>query len=191
MKILRIALCDGEVALYGERTYQEARKPSQFWGQWNSQLRAHHWHRTELDRDGNPYTVKWYSYAYRDGSGAWSELTTAMDVDGHHPPNTRPAIQRQDLAESLTIPPTQRGRLSVGERLRSPHGSWTVAEWWIADKAGVQGKDRMYGATSVRGDYHMYYLLTHEDGHQEEWAAPNMADADFHRILPSEQQTLT
>lgn len=87
------------------------------------------------------------------------------------------------------IPPTQRGTLNIGERLRSPHGTWAVAESWIADEPGTQGKDRKYGASSVRGDYHMYYLLTHEDGHQEEWCAPDMVD--FHRIVPDEQQTLT
>lgn len=92
-----------------------------------------------------------------------------------------------------SIRPTQLGRLNVGERLRSPHGTWMVAESWVASEYGAEGKDRDYKAVCVvRGsDSHVYYLLTREDGRQEEWSAPDMGDADFHRLLFDEQQTLT
>lgn len=89
-----------------------------------------------------------------------------------------------------TTPLTQRGRATVGERLRSPQGTWTVSESWIADRPGTEGKDRNYKApfASPAHGEHVYYLLTHEDGHQEEWSAPDMVD--FHRILGSQQQAL-
>lgn len=93
----------------------------------------------------------------------------------------------------LEIPATQLGRASIGERLKSPNGTWRVAESWVADKPGAQGKERDYKAACVlpNNSDHVYYLLTHDDGHQEEWSAPDMADAGFHRILLDEQQTLT
>lgn len=80
------------------------------------------------------------------------------------------------------IPVTQLGRSRVGERLRSPRGIWTVTESWVSSKPGAQGKERDYKAACVApasGD-HVYYVLTHEDGHREEWSAPDMVD--FHRI---------
>lgn len=181
MKTLRIDLCDGEVALYGQRTYQEARDPRQFWDQWNSHLTRHHWHRTELDRDGNPYTVKWHSNAFRNGRGAWVELTMAMEADGDHPAFIRLQAAPEEPIGRPETPLTQLGRANIGERLQSPHGTWTVASSWTASKKGDRGISREHTA----------YLLTHEDGHQEEWFAPDMADADFHRILPDEQQILT
>jgi hypothetical protein len=168
---------------------KEYPSPNAFWGDWNGLMGYGMWHRTEQAPDGSPYTVKWKSKTFRNGAGKWVVSTTSLWADGEHPADTRPPAPPQTPRPE--IPKTQAGRLSTGERLRSPHGTWTVAEWWIADKPGAQGKDRKYGATSVRGDSHMYYLLTHEDGHQEEWSAPDMADADFHRILPDEQQTLT
>ena len=190
MQTLRIHLCDGEVALYGERTYQEARDPRQFWDRWNSQLTRNHWHRTELDRDGNPYTVKWESRAFRNGRGAWMELTMAMEADGEHPACIRRAVPDAD-PERPEVPLAQQGRANIGERLRSPNGMWTVTESWIAQKAGAEGGHRDYVSRSVRTGQHVYYLLTHEDGHQEEWSAPGMGAAGFHRIQTNQQQTLT
>lgn len=74
-----------------------------------------------------------------------------------------------------------RRQLAIDERLRSPHGTWTVA------------RSRRLSEKDERGRRNEYctYLLTHDDGHQEEWRAREMADADFHLILPGEQQTLT
>ena len=191
MRTLRINLCDGKVALYGERTYQQAHDPRKFWDHWNSHSTRHYWHRTELDRDGNPYTVKWHSVAFRNGRGAWMEGTMAMEADGEHPACIRPAASLSAL-ERPKVPTTQRGRLNVGERLASPIGTWTVTESWVADKPGAQSKDRDYKAACVlpNSSSHVRYLLTHHDGHQEEWSAPDMADAGFHRVLPDEQQKL-
>jgi len=110
----------------------------------------------------------------------------AMEADGEHPAYTQAAPE--DPAGRPEIPLTQRGRANVGERLRSPGGTWTVTESWVASKPGAQGEDRDYASPYVSGGRHVYYLLTREDGHQEEWSAPDMVD--FHRILPNEQQTL-
>lgn len=79
--------------------------------------------------------------------------------------------------------PTQVGRLNIGESLRSPHGSWTVAASWIADKPGAPDKERDYRSPflSPGRDSHVHYLLTRADGSQEEWSAPDMADTGFHR----------
>jgi hypothetical protein len=189
MRILRISLTDGEVGPYGEHTDRTDCEPRQFWYQWDSHLTRRHWHRTELDREGNPYTVKWHSDAFHNGRGAWVERTMALEADGEHPAFIRPAAPQAAL-ERPDIPPTQRGRLNIGERLRSPIGTWTVTESWISDKPGAQGEDRDYQSPFVSGDSHVYYLLTREGGHQEEWGAPDMADADFHRIL-ADQQKLT
>lgn len=89
-------------------------------------------------------------------------------------------------------PVTQLGRAAVGERLRSPQGTWTVADSWIADRPGAEGKDRNYKAPFVApalGE-HVYYILTNEDGRQEEWSAPDMAVGDFHRIIDNQQTSL-
>ncbi|WP_060888084.1 hypothetical protein [Streptomyces caniscabiei] len=125
---------------------------------------------------------------------------TLCDSRGHETSISEPGLRHQEKAvatlqtpnqtERSPIPPTQRGSLTLGERLRNPCGTWTVSESWVANKAGAQGKDRKHGPASVSGDNHMYYLLAHEDGHHQEWSAPDMADAGFHRILPDEQQTL-
>ena len=165
---------------------KEYMHPADFWGDWNGLMGFRKWHRTELDPSGNPYTVKWESRAFRNGYGKPAVHTTALWVDGEHSADTRPPAPPH--VPRPVIPSSQAGRAAVGERLRSPHGTWTVIESWIASKAGAQGKDRSYGP-SVSGDSHMYYLLKHEDGHQEEWSAPDMAD--FHRIQPSQQQALT
>lgn len=164
--------------------------PHRFWCDWNGILGSHKWHRTETDPSGHPYTVKWESSTFRNGAGKWVVFTTALWADGAHPADTRPPAPAPDFAGRPGIPLTQRGRANVGERLRSPHGTWTVTQSWVADKPGAQGEDRDYKATAVNGDRHVYYLLTHEDGHQEEWSAPDMGTADFHRIQPDEQQTL-
>lgn len=188
MRTLRISLTDGQSGPYDESVDRQNCQPDQFWDAWNSHQTRQYWHRTELDLNGNPYTVKWYSYAFRNGCGAWVELTMAMEVDGEHPAHTR----RQEApkrAGAPYIPPGQQGRANIGERLQSPHGTWTVTESWIAAKRGAQGDDRDYRSRFTSSGGHVYYLLTHDDGHQEEWSAPDMGD--FHRILPDQQQALT
>ncbi|MFJ4624241.1 hypothetical protein [Streptomyces sp. NPDC088812] len=79
--------------------------------------------------------------------------------------------------ERSKISPTQPGRqLHVGERLSSPHGTWTVSE----ARHVPDGPILKFCS----------YLLTHEDGRQEEWRGRDMAEADFHLILDDQQQTL-
>ncbi|MFE1205628.1 hypothetical protein ACFW5V_28490 [Streptomyces sp. NPDC058762] len=189
MRVLRISMTDGEVGPCGEYTDREEHDRSQFWGQWNSPMTMHYWHRTELDRNGSPYTIKWYSNAFRNGRGVGVSLTAAMEAEGNHPADTRPQPQPH-TDDVQPIPATQRGRANHGERLCSPQGTWTVAESWVAVKLGCQGKDRDYQAPFISGGTHVFYLLTHEDGHQEEWSAPGMTKAGFHRILPEQQQAL-
>lgn len=136
-----------------------------------------------LFSDESAKATPWF-YTLRDSKGH----ETSISQGGLRHQETAVATLRTPQVDISQIPPTQRGRLNIGERLRSPHGTWTVTESWIANKAEAQGKDRTYGP-AVSGGNHMYYLLTHEDGHQEEWSAPDMAAAGFHRILPDEQQT--
>lgn len=159
-----------------------------FWADWNGVLGRGTWHRTELDPDGNPYTVKWTSSTFRNGYGDQTVRTFALWVDGEHAADTRPPAPPPPKRPE--IPATQRGRAANGERLHNPDGTWTVAESWIADRPGVPGSDRDYRSCLVSGDNHVYYLLTHEDGRQEEWSAADMGDAGFHRVTPGQQQTL-
>ncbi|MEU6552138.1 hypothetical protein ABZ915_17905 [Streptomyces sp. NPDC046915] len=142
------------------------------------------WGDRRLFSDESAKATPWF-YTLRDSSGRESSSSQS----GLRHLEQMAAVRRAPAEADNPIPPTQRGGLNVRERLRSPYGTWTVTEAWIANKAGAQGKDRSYGL-AVSGGSHMYYLLTREDGHQEEWAAPDMADAGFHRILPDEQQTL-
>ena len=81
MRTLRISKRNDQVL---DHTEQAA--PTSFWDRWNSLETAAHWCRTEVDRDGNPYTVKWHSHAFLNGAGAWIRLTLAMEADGVHPP---------------------------------------------------------------------------------------------------------
>jgi hypothetical protein len=166
----------------------EYSSPHRFWGDWNGVLGRGKWHRTEQDPDGNPYTVKWSSSAYRNGYGEQAVHTSALWVDGEHGADTR--LPAPPPPSRPQIPATQLGRADVGERLRSPHGMWTVTDSWIADKPGAQGEDRDYQSHSIASDRHVYYLLTHEGGRQEEWSAPDMGAAGFHRIVPGEQEML-
>lgn len=166
---------------------KEYTRPGAFWGDWNGLMGSGKWHRTELAPDGTPYTVKWQSRTFRNGAGKPVVSTTALWVDGEHAADTRPRPEAPD--DSPRIPATQAGRVNVGEQLRSPQGTWTVTESWIADKPGAQGEDRDYQSMLLRrgAGTHVYYLLTHADGHQEEWSAPDMVEADFHRILSGQQ----
>lgn len=164
MQTLRIDLLDDQLEV--EEGAPDARL---FWDRWNSPLTADHWCRTETDPDGNPYTIKWHGRAFRNGRGVQVCLTLAMMVDGIYPSDTRP---KQPQAAPKTFPATQPGgQLAVGKRLRSPAGTWEVSR-----------SERVAGGC--------LYLLTHEDGHQEEWRGRDMAETDFHLILTSDQQTL-
>lgn len=149
-----------------------------FWKEWNDALKAPEWHRVELDRDGNPYTIKWWTTAYQSRGAGWLVMTRALFAEGSHPAQTVAADDAEvsaqmpsaaDLKPSATQPT---GQLPDGARLRSPAGTWTV---------------KHYRQSSAQcGEY----LLTHEDGHQEAWKARDMVAADFHLILPDEQQPL-
>lgn len=176
MRVLRISLTDGKVGPYGEFTDRKDCDPRRFWDQWNSPLARGYWHRTELDRDGNPFTVKWRSTSFVNSSKVRVGTLSALEVEGAHPANTLPTpLQQQPQAN--VIPSTQLGRQLSGTRLRSPQGMWTVVRSWYVY---LKDQDRE----------HCKYLLVHEDGREEEWWASDMADADFHRILPEQQQTL-
>ncbi|MET9073806.1 hypothetical protein ABZX95_16900 [Streptomyces sp. NPDC004232] len=133
------------------------------------------WRDRRLFSDEDAKRVPWY-YTLRDSDGKESSIG---ESGLRH--QERAVASLRAPVEQSKVPPTQRGRASVGERLRSPHGTWTVARSWLVMKDDGQGTPRERTA----------YLLTHEDGHQEEWLAPDMAAAGFHRILPDEQQTLT
>jgi hypothetical protein len=185
MQRLSYFVIDGK----GEPTVMEYPHPSGFWSDWNGLLGNEMWHRTETAPDGSRCTVKWKSETFRNGDGKVVVSTHALWVDGEHPADTRPRPEPQDEPE---IPATQAGRASIGERLRSPHGEWTVTRSWIADRPNAPEEDRDYRSSAVisGSGRTTYYLLTHADGHQEEWSAPDMADAGFHRILPDQQQTL-
>lgn len=143
------------------------------------------WGNHRLFTDESATANPWF-YTLRDSSGRESSSSQG----GLRHMELMAAVRRAPAGAENPIPPTQRGSLNTGERLRSPYGTWTVTEAWIANKPGAQSKDRSHGR-AVSGDNHMYYLLTHEDGHHEEWSAPDMGDADFHRILPDEQHTLS
>lgn len=129
-----------------------------------------------LFSDEDAKRTPWF-YTLRDTQGQERNITGG----GLHD------MQRQAKARSAPAPkgrsrcsPTQPGRmLRVGERLRSPHGTWTVDRARRPHEKSEQGM----------GEQYCTYLLTHEDGHQEEWRARDMGEADFHLIL-SDQQTL-
>ncbi|MFM9707910.1 hypothetical protein [Streptomyces galilaeus] len=73
-----------------------------------------------------------------------------------------------------TQPPRQ---LSVREQLRSPEGVWTVT-------SSERVKTREDGTLQ----HACMYVLTHEDGHEEEWRGRDMAD--FH-LIPAEFEHIT
>ena len=119
----------------------------------------------------------WF-YTLRDSAGHEWKLS-----EGGLQHEVQAAADRQvpTRAKQSKTSPTQPGRmLTVGERLRSPHGTWTVARARRLYEKSERGMGQEYCT----------YLLTHEDGHQEEWRARDMGAADFHLILPDEQQTL-
>lgn len=162
---------------------KEYKRAAGFWADWNGRMGAGRWCRTGSAPDGTTYTVKWQSRTFRNGAGKSVALTTALWVDGSHDADTTPRAE-QPADGSPQIPATQAGRLAVGELLRSPHGTWTVTGSWIADRRGAPPEDRDYRSSWILhgSGRHVYYLLTHADGHQEEWSAPGMGDAGFHRI---------
>ncbi|MFD8626716.1 hypothetical protein ACFV4E_23000 [Streptomyces hygroscopicus] len=152
--------------------------PGRFWREWNDGLYSTEWHRIELDRDGNPYTIKWWTMAYQSNGAGWIVMTHALVAEGSHPVRTATATKAEAPArKSGTTGPkpsaTQpAGQLADGARLRNPAGTWTVEHYrQVSTDCGE-------------------YLLTHEDGHRETWKARDMVAADFHLILPDEQQTL-
>lgn len=120
----------------------------------------------------------WF-YTLRESDGKESSIS---EGGLRHQEQTVAALLAPARVQQSRLSPTQPGRvLSVGERLRSLHGTWTVARTRRLRETGEQGTGRRYCT----------YLLTHEDGHQEEWRGRDMADGDFHLILPGGQQTLT
>ncbi|MFF7250515.1 hypothetical protein ACFZBU_42370 [Embleya sp. NPDC008237] len=132
-----------------------------FWDEWDSELTERYWCRTETDRHGARYTIKWHSDAYRSNGCGRVVSTTFMVADGVHPHRRPPKHGAMNPVTELTQPPR---RLCVGERLRNAQGVWRVDASWYA----VDGKAR--------------YVLTRSDGHQETRAGTAMAD--FH-LIPS------
>jgi hypothetical protein len=135
------------------------------------------WGDRRLFSDESAKRTPWF-YTLRDCEGKESSIS---EGGLRHQEQAMAALRAPAHAEQSKVSPTQPGRmLNVGERLRSPHGTWTVARAHRLYEKSERGMGRQYCT----------YLLTHEDGHQEEWRARDMADADFHLILDDRQQTL-
>lgn len=69
---------------------------TKFWRMWNHPVRVVDWCITVPDRDGKPYTVKWWSISYQSNGVGRVTDTSVLVTEGVHPHTGAGDPQSQD-----------------------------------------------------------------------------------------------